>query len=192
MAKTALRRGSQDEGNSEYFTGCPIGGGFMWFGLPTKIPTNCKVCDNSTLAIASFAKLNENLGGAWGTSGGNLNIPDLRGKFPRGVDSGAANDPDAAGRTANATGGNTGNNVGSVQADALQGHRHTFNGTVNSADAAAAPANFLQATATSTNASSFDVQYVLDPLTDGVNGVPRTTSESRPKNANVYFVIRVS
>ena len=33
MTITALRRGSQDEGNTEYFTGCPIGGGFIWFGL---------------------------------------------------------------------------------------------------------------------------------------------------------------
>ena len=124
MAQTALRRGSQDEGNSDYFTGCPIGGGFIWFGLPTKIPSNCMICDNSTLAIANFAKLHENLGGAWGTSGANLNIPDLRGRFPRGVDGSAGNDPDKATRTAANAGGNSGNNVGSVQTDAIQGHKH--------------------------------------------------------------------
>jgi microcystin-dependent protein len=182
MAKTALRRGSQDEGNSEYFTGCPIGGGFMWFGLITKIPTNCRVCDNSTLAIASFAKLNENLGGAWGTSGGNLNIPDLRGKFPRGVDGGAANDPDAAGRTANATGGNTGDAVGSTQSHANESHTHTIP-MVNTAYSLniASVVNNLGGTTTNT------------PLIN-VSGVVNNTggSEARPKNANVYFVIRVS
>ena len=85
MANTALRRGSQEEGNSDYFTGCPIGGGFIWYGLPAKIPSNCRICDNSTLAISQSAKLFENVGGAWGTSGGNMNLPDLRGRFPRVV-----------------------------------------------------------------------------------------------------------
>jgi microcystin-dependent protein len=194
MAKTALRRGSQDEGNSEYFTGCPIGGGFMWFGLITKIPANCRVCDNSTLAIASFAKLNENLGGAWGTSGGNLNIPDLRGKFPRGVDGGAANDPDRVARTAANTGGNTGDAVGSVQADAMQGHKHPFEldtGTVfqGSLGAGSNSTQFAKGNGTPNGTVQPTHGY---PIADAVNGTPRTTSETRPKNANVYFVIRVS
>ena len=88
MAQTALRRGTQEDGNSEYFTGCPIGGWFIWYGLPTKIPVNCRICDNSTLAISQFAKLNENIGGSLGTDGTNVNLPDLRGRFPRGVDAG--------------------------------------------------------------------------------------------------------
>jgi hypothetical protein len=184
MTKTALRRGSQDEGNSEYFTGCPIGGGFMWFGLITKIPTNCRVCDNSTLAIASFAKLNENLGGAWGTSGGNLNIPDLRGKFPRGVDGGAANDPDAAGITANATGGNTGDAVGTIQTHEVLSHTHAL-----SSQSGADNNDLLGG---STNA------YGLLPTYGGAGtkfpNIAQTFggNETRPINANVYFVIRVS
>jgi microcystin-dependent protein len=176
MAKTALRRGSQDEGNSEYFTGCPIGGGFIWFGLITKIPSNCMICNNSTLAIASFAKLNENLGGAWGTSGGNLNIPDLRGKFPRGVDGGAANDPDSAGRTANATGGNTGDNIGSIQSDILKSHTHVIDAKqeVNSGGSDHIASS-----------SPGGIAYTFTSQATGGN-------ETRPKNANVYFVIRVS
>lgn len=193
MANTALRRGSQEEGNSDYFTGCPIGGGFMWFGLPTKIPVNCRVCDNTTLAIADFAKLHENLGGAWGTSGANLNIPDLRGRFPRGVDGGAGKDP--GGRTPANTGGNTGDAVGSVQDDAMQGHFHTLGGQYNTADAAANPANYLQSSATGGAPLTATLQnnnYIASPKSDGTNGTPRTDLESRPKNANVYFVIRVS
>lgn len=193
MAQTALRRGSQEEGNSDYFTGCPIGGGFIWYGLPTKIPSNCMICDNSTLAIASFTKLNENLGGAWGASGGNLNIPDLRGRFPRGVDGGAGNDP--GGRTAANAGGNNGDAVGSVQEDAIQGHWHEIDGGVNSADDPGSPENSLTASAGGTvsiNSTLKSQNYIRQPKTDGVNGTPRTTSESRPKNANVYFVIRVS
>lgn len=176
MAQTALRRGSQDEGNSDYFTGCPIGGGFIWYGLPNKIPTNCRICDNSTLAIASFAKLSENLGNAWGTSGGNLNLPDLRGRFPRGVDGGAANDPDRASRTAANTGGNSGDAVGSVQADAMASHNHGIRmGSTGGAGAfyptSGGWASNNQGTIATTDTGS---------------------GESRPKNANVYFVIRVS
>ncbi len=173
MANTSLRRGTQDEGNTDYFTGCPIGGGFLWYGLPTKIPSNCRICDNSTLAISSYAKLNENLGGAWGTSGGSVNLPDLRGRFPRGVDGGAGNDPDRASRIAANTGGNSGDAVGSVQNDDFKSHTHGI------------------ASGNSTNTTSYT----------SVDGAGQTTSilsgasggnESRPKNANVYFVIRVS
>lgn len=180
MTQTALRRGSQDEGNSEYFTGCPIGGGFMWFGLASKIPSNCRICDNTTLAIASFAKLHENLGGAWGTSGGNLNVPDLRGKFPRGVDGGAANDPDRASRTANATGGNTGDNIGSVQGDEVLSHTHTAEIPSSSYS------NVLAGSSNSVSGANLNGTQVANVL--GTTG----GNETRPKNANVYFVIRVS
>lgn len=181
MAQTALRRGSQEEGNSDYFTGCPIGGGFMWYGLPSKIPTNCRICDNSTLAIASFAKLSENLGGAWGTSGGNLNLPDLRGRFPRGVADGSTNDPDRASRTAANTGGNTGDAVGSVQADIVGQHNHNLrgdSGTALPAGSGQSPPRITQA---------YNSTHTTD--TTGPSGIG---NETRPKNANVYFVIRVS
>jgi microcystin-dependent protein len=188
MANTALRRGTQDEGNTDYFTGCPIGGGFIWFGLPDKIPSNCRICDNSTLAISSFAKLYENLGGAWGQSGGSMNIPDLRGRFPRGVDGDASRDPDKASRTAANTGGNSADAVGSVQDDAMQGHRHQIWGytrasAVGNAVIVEAPTGGIRSAGTT--------GYADEMFANASNGTPRTTSESRPKNANVYFVIRV-
>lgn len=193
MANTALRRGSQDEGNSDYFTGCPIGGGFMWFGLPDKIPTNCMICDNSTLAISSFAKLYENLGGAWGVSGGSMNIPDLRGKFPRGVDGGATNDPDAAGRTNPNAGGNTGDAVGSVQDGAFQGHAHGASESVQlSASSTATPRGIQLWTANTYTNTSLLTNAEKDDLQSSGFGTPKQGNETRPTNANVYFVIRVS
>jgi microcystin-dependent protein len=198
MAKTALRRGSQDEGNSEYFTGCPIGGGFIWFGLPEKIPSNCRVCDNSTLAISQFAKLYENMAGSWGTDGTNINLPDLRGRFPRGVDGDASRDPDKASRTAANTGGNTGDAVGSAQDDAMQGHWHTYHSNQNfNVGASAGYARVPRQTGINADLSAPDVTNssnspIRNAFSDGTNGTPRTTGETRPKNANVYFVIRVS
>ena len=190
MANTALRRGSQEEGNSDYFTGCPIGGGFIWYGLPAKIPSNCRICDNSTLAISQFAKLYENMGGAWGTSGGNINLPDLRGRFPRGVDGGAGVDPDKASRTAANTGGNSGDAVGSVQADA---HQNITGATTGRVMGTFSGSGAITATSTAAslygggggNGSILNFDASLSPG-------QRTSTETRPQNANVYFVIRVS
>ena len=190
MANTALRRGSQDEGNSDYFTGCPIGGGFMWFGLPDKIPSNCRICDNSTLAISSFAKLYENLGGAWGESGGSMNIPDLRGRFPRGVDGGANRDPDRASRTGPNTGQNTGDSVGSVQGSAVPNITGVI-GAPSRSDVTSSGAfttvvgdyRNLNVDTNTPRATSFDASRS--------SSVYQSTTEARPQNANVYFVIRV-
>jgi len=188
MAQTALRRGTQEDGNTEYFTGCPIGGGFIWYGLPDKIPSNCRICDNSTLAISSFAKLYENLDGAWGESGTNMNLPDLRGRFPRGVDGDASRDPDKASRSVANTGGNSGNAVGSVQTDAVQGHEHIISGQniIGTGGGSFGPTgNNVDGTTQNMTRRATSLQ------SNGTQGTPRTSSETRPANANVYFVIRV-
>lgn len=191
MAQTALRRGTQEDGNSEYFTGCPIGGGFIWYGLPNKIPVNCRICDNSTLAISQFAKLNENIGGSWGTDGTNVNLPDLRGRFPRGVDAGAGNDP--GGRTAANAGGNSGDAVGSVQNSAVP----NITGSVDNVrydDGVVATGAFSMAAGAGGSGflSSSNGNFIMNFNASNSSSVYQNTNESRPKNANVYFVIRVS
>jgi phage-related tail fiber protein len=56
-----------------------------------------------------------------------FNLPDLRGRFVRGWDHGAGHDPEAGTRTSTATGGNTGDAVGTQQGDELQSHTHGVN-----------------------------------------------------------------
>lgn len=161
------------------------------------VPDGWLLCDGATVNRTTYSALFAAVGTAHGSGDGSttFHLPDLRGRFLRGADNmgtgAAGRDPNAGTRTAGNSGGNTGNTVGSVQSDANQGHRHTFSGSVNSADAAATPANYLQASATTTNASSFDVQYVLDSITDGINGAPRTSSETRPQNLAVEYIIKV-
>jgi len=83
------------------------------------VPTGWLLCDGASLSRTTYAKLFAAIGMSWGTANGtSFNLPDLRGRFLRGRDGGTARDPNAATRTASATGGNTGDNVGSVQTNA--------------------------------------------------------------------------
>lgn len=152
----------------------------------TTAPTGWLACDGSAVSRATYAALYSVIGDAYGEGDGSttFNLPDLRGRFLRGVDGATGRDPNAATRTASNTGGNTGDNVGSVQADAMQGHWHNLNTT---ASALASGGSFSRLNP----AGSADNNVVRDPVTDGVNGTPRTSSETRPINVYVNFIIKI-
>lgn len=86
----------------------------------TSAPTGWLLCDGSAVSRTTYATLFGVIGITHGQGDGatTFNVPDYRGRFVRGVDSGQGRDPDAGSRTAMNTGGNTGDNVGSIQADA--------------------------------------------------------------------------
>jgi hypothetical protein len=90
-----------------------------------------------------------------------------RGRFLRGIDNGASNDPD-------------GTRVpGSVQADAFQAHQHTYSmqpGLLDNPYNITGTRWFAPTPATTSG-------YVAD----GTNGTPRISSETRPKNVAVLF-----
>ena len=98
----------------------------------TGLPTGYLLCDGSSVSQSSFATLYAVTGVAFGdgTTGtgsagtGNFNIPDFRGLFLRGMAHTSTADPDSGTRTAYITGGTTGDNVGSYQADEFESHRH--------------------------------------------------------------------
>ncbi|NOT02153.1 MAG: tail fiber protein [Phycisphaerales bacterium] len=105
-------------------------------------PTGWLLCNGSTISRAANADLFAAIGTAYGTGDGSttFHLPDLRGRFLRGVTGGTANDPNAATRTASNAGGNAGNNIGSLQTDAtslptasfinstIAAHTHTISG----------------------------------------------------------------
>ena len=110
---------------------CPAGA-IMAFG-GTNIPTGWLICDGSVVSRTTYANLFAVLGTAWGIGDGSatFNLPDMRGNFLRGVDNGAGNDPDTTDRTVNPNAhfiggnvGNTGDAVGSYQADQFAAHNH--------------------------------------------------------------------
>ena len=135
------------------------------------------LCDGSGVSVAGYPALYAAIGDAWGGDGGtNFNLPDLRGRFLRGVDGGAGTDPDAGTRAASNAGGNSGDAVGSVQDDEIGTHDHSHsNGTTPSSNG-----SFLPLSWTANNATA------PDTFTTGVAG----GSESRPNNAAVRFFIR--
>jgi len=94
-----------------------------------------------------------------------------RGRFLRGIDNGAGNDPDGT------------RAPGNYQTDAFQGHWHGayYSGT----DGAAGATGRLSST--SSNANAAPANTVRDASTDGTNGTPRLSNETRPKNVAVIF-----
>jgi microcystin-dependent protein len=146
--------------------------------LLTIPPSGYLLCDGTAVSRLTYTNLYQEIGTCWGSGNGTstFNLPDLRGYFMRGVDFNAGRDPDASIRTASAPGGNTGNNVGSVETDQYKSHTH---------DMYAYRTTFFASGATTPN-----------PLINTPNSsIPAQTlssggTETRPKNAYVNFIIK--
>lgn len=138
------------------------------------VPTGWKECNGDSLERAAYTELFAVIGGSWGTADStHFNIPDLRGRFIRGWSDTSSNDPDKTTRTAHATGGVTGNEVGTIQAEAIYGHLHSWNGATGGVS-------------NNTGAMSLFTWwagcYAGYSATEG--------SETRPKNAYVRYCIK--
>lgn len=83
-------------------------------------PAGWLLCNGAQISRTTYAKLFAAIGTAHGSGNGSstFHLPDLRGRFLRGTDGGAARDPNRTTRTAANSGGATGDAVGSVQENA--------------------------------------------------------------------------
>lgn len=156
----------------------PAGCIMAFGGSERDIPTNWLLCDGSEVSKDVYGDLFDAIGTSWG---GDANpkfcLPDTRGYFLRGVDDGAGRDPDASDRTHQASGGHTGDEVGTVQEDEFASHHHSYGKTPNS----------RQTNAGSTkNAMNYRENEETDTGTTG------GSSETRPKNVYVYFIIKAT
>lgn len=98
-------------------------------GPVENIPYGWMLCDGSEISRSEYANLFNAIGVCWGIGDGSttFNLPDLRGMFLRGVSGESGNDEDAEGRIVlNDNGGNTGNQVGSYQSDAIRNITGSF------------------------------------------------------------------
>lgn len=157
-------------------------------------PAGYLLCRGQVVSRAgAYARLFAAIGTAYGNGDGSttFNVPDFRGMFLRGMDSTAINDPNAATRTA-VNGGNSGAKVGSVETDALQGHLHGWRGFQGISLSGGGGSWVPRAGSTVTNTAypGDDGDIILNPTGDGVNGTVRTSSETRPKNISVNYIIK--
>jgi microcystin-dependent protein len=160
-------------------------------------PVGWLICDGSAVSRSIYSALYSAIGIAWGYGDNSttFNLPDLRGRFPRGTDAGIARDPDRASRTVCNTGGNTGDNIGSVQGHQYYSHGHggitvgmtgtTTGGGFFTNDGGDYPTfdGMLLAPLRNQN-----IAWVKSLSNSGVGG--SGGNESRPLNANVHYIIK--
>jgi len=151
---------------------CPPGTLVAYMG--TTAPDGWLLCQGQSVSRTLYNNLYTVIGNASGSADtASFNVPDLRGRFLRGVDGSAGRDPDSGTRTAMNPGGNTGNLVGSVQVDALKSHTHTVY-------------------AVTTGGGSVPVNGSSVGGKDITSSGPSTgaSSETRPINAYVNYIIK--
>jgi len=172
------------------YNGVPTGTIIAFGGDTMHIPKGWEICDGRAHSIADpkYVNLYNTIGTAWGSpSSGMFNVPKTQGLFLRGANNGGSWNPngsiDMANRSAVLPGGNIGDMVGSYQGDAFQGHWHH----INRSDRASPNGTQL----TNGDGSAPADYFIRNPVSDGVNGVPRVTNETRPENVYVNYIIKL-
>jgi len=158
------------------------------------------VCDGEDYSIRDYVDLNEIIGNFYGTSkqAGKGKLPDLRGRFLRGVDHGVGQDPDAGSRKASGDGGNSGDKVGSVQDDAIQVHSHNDSGHAHKSYHMASQSQGLSngeeysGWSEHKNHKENEVGHAQlgGPTKFENQPDPRSGEETRPKNIYVNWIIK--
>ena len=174
--------------------GVPVGTSVAFGGDVNAIPSGWVLCDGSLVGTKDpkYTNLYNAIGTAWGkyfmdtlgVSNNSFFLPDLRGQFLRGVSGPYSSaDPESASRTALHPGGNTGNIVGSYQADIFGSHNHAIRleyGTYNNLNSGPG-GQYNQVT------SSQSWGYT----SAGTNISYSGGTETRPKNAYVNYIIKL-
>lgn len=148
--------------------------GMVSYFANSSAPSGWLKADGSAVSRTTYSDLFAAIGTTFGSGNGSttFNVPDLRGYFTRGWSDGSSVD---SGRT-----------FGSAQDDAFQGHGHTIlmrgnaegGGNTNEGGDSNTPYAYSSDTAVTT------------PVSDGTNGTPRVTSETRPKNIALLACIK--
>lgn len=163
------------------------------------LPKGWRLCDGSVLSKREFPDLYKRLNRAWGGDSDNVRLPDLQGYFLRGVDNKAGRDPDAANREPSVKGGKNqgGDGVGTIQPDAIKEHSHDITLWVYymyKALPTFAPGTERQLIGGVLPTEKRDLETFGGRLNDTGTVKPEKVGgkETRPMNASVYWIIRVS
>ncbi|MXP50702.1 tail fiber protein (plasmid) [Pantoea sp. Eser] len=148
----------------------------MWAGTLSNIPAGWTHCDGSLLSTSSYSELYKIIGNSFGVNPptGQFYLPDLRGRFVRGVDSNAGRDPDIGTRTDMQNNSIQSSSVGSIQSHAFQNHTHAYN-VFPDGDGNIASGRYWACGTTQTS-----------PVDSAKFS---TSTETRPINAFLYYII---
>ena len=180
----------------------PVGAIMAFAGPIESIPSTWRLCNGDPIARSpEYDALFQAIKTSWGGNQSTFYLPDLRGRFLRGVDQGANRDPDVGQRTADRPGANALDRVGSMQGDALQNHRHDDSGhnhgsnisTLGYRDSFACGnrCGAVTVEATPTVTIALAKAQITEPTPTSNNSPIRVAPETRVKNAYVYWIIRV-
>jgi len=158
-------------------TGVVPSGAVITYVLST-CPEGYLPLNGSAVSRMTYAALFSMMGTTYGTGDGSstFNVPDTRGYFIRGYDSGAGVDASRV--------------FGSRQEDTLQGHNHPLvldlgeisNGSRGSGSSAQLALGDGNAYGTMARSSTH--------YEDGAHGVPRVSTETRPKNIAFQYCVK--
>lgn len=175
-----------------------IPSGTVISSLAGSTPAGYLYCDGSAVSRATYPDLYAAIGDACGEGDGTttFNLPDLRGYFLRGQDDAAGVDLGAGSRTAQDTGGNTGDNPGTLQGESTKLPNTSFTTGVESgththgqnyatagggSGAYQAPGNATLSGSTPTGTQSSNHTHTVTGGGD---------DETRPKNMSVRYYIK--
>ncbi len=157
----------------------PPGAIVAFAGSADTVPAGWLLCDGTEVSASDYPELAAVLGSAWGAAEeGNIKLPDLRGRFTRGLDPSGQFD-DAS------------REVGSYQEDALQ----QIEGTIPRVYVDSVPAYEPSGAYAWGSSGSMDVAVSggadsrVDVTFDS-SRVARSAEETRPKNIAVNYIIK--
>jgi microcystin-dependent protein len=176
----------------------PVGTVSSYAGALNQLPDGWMFADGRSLSVSDYPELFRVIGTHWGGSGTTtFALPDLRGRFVRGVDSTAGHDPDRDARTATASGGSIGNTVGSIQgaatamplspfvADPVGDHQHNVDLELSAGRCCTNNHN------TVANPNIHGETHLTSPAGGHTHAIRGGDRETRPVNAYAYWIIRV-
>jgi microcystin-dependent protein len=163
-------------------------------------PSGWSLCDGSSKSKTDpvYQRLFTVIGTSHGGNSTNFNLPDYRGRFLRGVDGTNSRDPDRNSRTAMNAGGNTGNQVGSLQGYSTALPLNPFSTGPSGEHAhgislySAIPrvANRLSVIG-NTNGNAVETAFTNLDGTHSHTIAQGGDSETRPVNAYVHYIIKL-
>ncbi len=154
---------------TELTDGLPIGA-YLSYPSQKTIPAGFLIADGRSLNKSEYPELFNVLGYIYGGSGENFNLPNLAdGKFMRSIGGNAAA-------------------LGVIQQDAFQGHYHRWS---DNPSTLGWEYNFYGNTSNRPGNRDTNQSPITQPMSDGVNGEPRTANETRPYNMSVVVIIKV-